>query len=138
MADIVDKATRSRMMTGIKGKNTKPELVVRKYLHSRGLRYRLHAKDLPGKPDLVFPKFKAIVFIHGCFWHQHSGCKYATTPSSRKGFWAKKLSENAARDACQIAALTALGWRVFVVWECELRDGKACLDLLYSEITESL
>lgn len=138
MADVVDSATRSRMMAGIQGKNTKPELLVRKYLHGHGLRYRLHAKELPGKPDLVLPKFKAVVFVHGCFWHQHAGCKYATTPSSRKVFWANKLSENVARDAYQIAALSGLGWRVFVVWECELRDGKARLASLYSEITEGL
>lgn len=135
MADVVDKATRSRMMAGIQGKNTKPELQVRKYLHGRGLRYKLHVKELPGKPDLVFPKLKAVVFVHGCFWHQHDGCKYATTPSSRKGFWENKLSENVKRDAYQIAALDGLGWRVFVVWECELRDGTARLDSLYSEIT---
>jgi DNA mismatch endonuclease (patch repair protein) len=135
MVDVVDKATRSRMMSGIQGKNTKPELLVRKYLHSRGLRFRLHAKELPGKPDLVFPKYKAVVFVHGCFWHRHSGCKYATTPSSREHFWTNKLSENVARDSYQIAALNGLGLRVFVVWECELRDGTTRLDLLYSEIT---
>jgi DNA mismatch endonuclease (patch repair protein) len=138
MVDVVDSATRSRMMAGIQGKNTKPELLVRKYLHARGLRYRLHAKELPGKPDLVLPKFKAVVFVHGCFWHQHSGCKYATTPSSRPGYWANKLSENVARDAYQIAALRDLGWRVFVVWECELRNAKPRLASLYSEITEGL
>jgi DNA mismatch endonuclease (patch repair protein) len=136
MADIVSRETRSRMMAGIQGKNTKPELLVRKYLHSRGLRFRLHAKELPGKPDLVFPKYKAVVFVHGCFWHQHAGCKYATMPSSRKHFWTNKLSENVERDSYQIAALCGLGWRVFVVWECELREGKARLDLLYSEITK--
>lgn len=135
MVDVVDKATRSRMMSGIQGKNTRPELLVRKYLHSRGLRFRLHAKELPGKPDLVFPKYKAVVFVHGCFWHRHSGCKYATTPSTREHFWTNKLSENVVRDSYQISALDGLGWRVFVVWECELRDGTARLDLLYSEIT---
>jgi DNA mismatch endonuclease (patch repair protein) len=138
MVDVVDKATRSRMMSGIQGKNTKPELLVRKYLHGKGLRFRLHAKELPGKPDLVFPKYKAVVFVHGCFWHRHSGCKYATTPSSREHFWANKLSENVARDSYQIATLVGLGWRVFVVWECELREGMARLDLLYSEITEDV
>ena len=120
MIDVVDPATRSRMMSGIKGKDTKPELQVRKYLHSRGLRFRLHVKDLPGKPDLVFPKYKTVVFVHGCFWHQHTGCKYATMPSSRVNFWTNKLSENVMRDSYQIAALEGLGWRVFVVWECEL------------------
>lgn len=137
MADVVDKATRSRMMSGIQGKNTKPELLVRKFLHGRGLRYRLHAKELPGKPDLVFPKYKAVVFVHGCFWHQHAGCKYASMPRSREHFWANKLSENVARDTYQIAALEELGWHVFVVWECELREGPARLDLLFSEITNN-
>ena len=108
MVDVVDKATRSRMMSGIQGKNTKPELLVRKYLHGRGLRFRLHARELPGKPDLVFPKYKAVVFVHGCFWHRHAGCKYATTPGSREQFWTNKLSENVARDAYQIAAFVGL------------------------------
>lgn len=135
MADVVGSATRSRMMSGIQGKNTKPELLVRKYLHGRGLRFRLHTKELPGRPDLVFPKFKAVVFVHGCFWHRHSGCKYATTPSSRVHFWTNKLSANVARDSYQIAALGRLGWHVLVIWECELREGMMRLDLLYSEIT---
>ena len=135
MVDVVDKLTRSRMMSGIQGKNTRPEFLVRKYLHGRGLRFRLHAKELPGKPDLVFPKYKTVVFVHGCFWHRHSGCKFATTPSTREHFWTNKLSENVVRDSYQIAALAGLGWRVFVVWECELREGMARLDLLYSEIT---
>jgi len=135
MVDVVDKVTRSRMMSGIHGKNTKPELLVRKYLHGRGLRFRLHAKKLPGKPDLVFPKYKTVVFVHGCFWHRHSGCKFATTPSTREHYWTNKLSENVARDSYQIAALGGLGWRVLVVWECELREGLARLALLYSEIT---
>lgn len=134
MVDVVDQATRSRMMSGIQGKNTKPELLVRKYLHLRGLRFRLHVKKMPGTPDLVFPKYKTVVFVHGCFWHRHTGCKFATNPSSREHFWANKLSENVARDAYQIAILTELGWRVFVVWECELRKDKTRLDLLYSEI----
>ncbi len=138
MVDVVDPATRSRMMAGIQGKNTKPELLVRKYLHSLGLRFRLHAKELPGKPDLVFPKYKAAVFVHGCFWHRHAGCKYATTPNSREQFWTNKLSENVARDSYQIAALKGLGWRVFVVWECELRNNLTCLETLHSEITEAL
>jgi len=135
MVDVVDPATRSRMMSNIRGKNTKPELLVRKYLHARGLRYRLHVKNLPGKPDLVFPKYRTVVFVHGCFWHHHAGCKYATMPSSRPGFWANKLSDNVARDQYQYAALTELGWRVFVVWECELMKETSRLNSLYSEIT---
>lgn len=135
MVDVVDPATRSRMMSGIRGKNTKPELLVRKYLHTRGLRYRLHVKNLPGKPDLVFPKYRTVVFVHGCFWHHHAGCKYATMPSSRPDFWATKLSDNVARDQYQHTALDGLGWRVIVVWECELMKDTSRLRLLYSEIT---
>lgn len=134
MIDIVDVSTRSRMMAGIRGKDTKPELLVRKNLHSKGLRFRLHVKNLPGKPDLVFSKYKVVLFVHGCFWHRHVGCKYATTPSSREDFWANKLSENVARDSYQVAALHGLGWRVIVLWECELRGGLERLDSLYSEI----
>lgn len=136
MVDVVDRETRSRMMSGIRGKHTKPELLVRKYLHRRGLRFRLHAKGLPGKPDLVFPKHRAVVFVHGCFWHRHAGCKYASTPHSREQFWANKLSENVARDTYQTSALEGLGWRVLIVWECELREGTGRLELLYSEITK--
>lgn len=135
MIDVVDPATRSRMMSGIQGKNTKPELLVRRYLHSRGLRYRLHVKTLPGKPDIVLPKHRTVVFVHGCFWHQHPNCRFATMPGSRTVFWANKLSENAARDKYQIAALEESGWRVLIVWECELKDGAARLESLYSEIT---
>jgi DNA mismatch endonuclease (patch repair protein) len=135
MVDVVDPATRSRMMSGIRGKNTMPELLVRKYLHGRGLRFRLHEKKLPGKPDLVFPKYKVVVFVHGCFWHQHAGCKYASKPNSNESFWANKLSENVTRDSYQIAALGELGWRVLVVWECELREGLTRLESLYLEIT---
>ncbi len=138
MVDVVDPATRSRMMSGIQGKNTKPELLVRRYLHSRGLRYRLHVKTLPGKPDIVLPKYRTVVFVHGCFWHQHQNCKFATMPSSRPSFWAHKLSENVARDQYQIAALDGLGWRVLIVWECELKDGAARLESLYSEITKDI
>jgi DNA mismatch endonuclease (patch repair protein) len=136
MADVVDPATRSRMMAGIKGKNTKPELFVRKYLHGRGLRYRLHVQELPGKPDLVFPKYKAVVFVHGCFWHQHIGCKYASKPQTRMEFWNHKLSENVKRDSYQIAALEGLGWRVFVVWECELQEGSSRLESLLLDISK--
>lgn len=122
MADVVDKATRSRMMSGIQGKNTKPELLARKYLHSSGFRYRLHAKELPGKPDLVFPKYKAVVFVHGCFWHQHPRCKLATMPASNVEFWKQKLGANRERDQRNKRMLKALGWSVLTVWECQLDD----------------
>ncbi len=137
MVDVVDKATRSRMMSGIKGKDTKPELLVRAYLHRRGLRFRLHVKGLPGKPDLVFPKYKAVVFVHGCFWHRHNGCKYATTPQTRSEFWEHKLEENVNRDSYQIAALKELGWRVFVIWECELQEGSSRLESLFLDISQN-
>src|SRR5438105_517984 len=119
MADIVDRATRSRMMAGIRGKDTKPELQVRRFLHRLGLRYRLHVRELPGRPDVVLPKYKSVVLIHGCFWHQHSGCKYAAKPSSNARFWAQKLAQNIERDRKAEAALRQSGWNVFVVWECQ-------------------
>lgn len=122
MADIVDPETRSRMMSGIRGKNTRPELALRRALHARGFRYRLHDKRLPGKPDLILPRFRAAIFVHGCFWHRHEGCKYATTPATRPEFWQAKFRENMERDQRNIDALLALGWRVAVVWECEIRE----------------
>ncbi|NVZ36143.1 DNA mismatch endonuclease Vsr [Pseudomonas sp. A4002] len=121
MIDIVDGVTRSRMMAGILGRNTKPELIVRRYLHACGYRYRLHRKDLPGKPDLVFSKYKLVIFVHGCFWHRHANCVYATSPGSRRDFWEEKLNGNVSRDQKQISLLNAKGWRVVVVWECGLK-----------------
>lgn len=106
-------------MSGIRGADTKPELVVRRYLHRAGLRYRLHDRCLPGRPDLVFPKYKAVVEVRGCFWHQHPGCRFAYMPQSNHKFWATKLAGNVARDRRNEAALRSLGWRVVVVWECE-------------------
>jgi DNA mismatch endonuclease, patch repair protein len=122
MADVVDPATRSRMMAGIKGKNTKPELLVRRYLHGCGLRYRLHVRELPGKPDLVFPKYKTVVFVHGCFWHQHPRCKFAVMPASNVEFWKQKLGANRERDQRNKRKLRALGWRVLIAWECQLGE----------------
>ena len=121
MTDIVDKPTRSRMMAGIRGKNTKPELALRQALHARGFRFRLHAKKVHGRPDLVFPKHRAAVFVHGCFWHRHEGCRYATTPSTRPEFWQTKFEANVARDTAVHARLLNEGWRVATVWECALR-----------------
>lgn len=129
MADIVTKAVRSRMMSGIRGKNTRPEVVVRRFLHRRGFRFRLHARELPGCPDLLLPKYKAAVHVHGCFWHQHPGCRLAYMPASNRPFWNSKLSGNADRDKRNNRALRQLGWRVFVVWECEI-DREAKLDKL--------
>lgn len=129
MADVVDVATRSRMMSGIRGKDTKPEMVVRRYLHQSGFRYRLHVRDLPGRPDIVLPKFNAVVDVRGCFWHQHAGCRYAATPKSNRSFWQDKLASNVRRDRTSEEALSALGWRVFVVWECEIREQRSLAPL---------
>lgn len=121
--DVVDRVTRSRMMSGIRGKDTKPELVVRSFLHRAGLRFRLHVK-LPGKPDLVFPKFRTVVFVHGCFWHRHPGCRYTTTPANNADFWRVKFAANVARDERVTRQLEEQGWRVLVVWACELEERK--------------
>ena len=117
MADTVDKATRSRMMAGIRGKDTKPEKAIRSALHSAGFRYRVHVAGLPGKPDIVFPKYKAVIFVHGCFWHRHADCWWSTTPSSNAVFWAEKFAQNVARDNRNIVDLKKMGWRVATVWE---------------------
>ena len=128
MTDIVDIQTRSRMMAGIRGKDTKPELRLRRSLHAMGFRYRLHAKGLPGRPDLVLPKYRAVIFVHGCFWHRHPGCRFASTPSTRPEFWAAKFAANVARDEAVRSQLLQCGWRVATVWECALRSdaGLAC------------
>jgi DNA mismatch endonuclease (patch repair protein) len=123
MTDVVDRATRSRMMSGIRGRDTKPEKQVRSFLHRAGLRFRLHA-SLPGKPDLVFPRHRAVVFVHGCFWHRHAGCQYATTPSSNVEFWQAKFDSNVERDRRVTRQLRKEGWRVFVIWECQLSSLK--------------
>lgn len=123
MADIVSPAKRSQMMSGIRGKNTKPEIAVRKFLHKKGLRFRLHAK-LPGKPDLTFPKYKTVVFVHGCFWHRHEGCRFSTTPKNNADFWLEKFAANVERDIRATAQLESLGWRVLVIWECQLGPPK--------------
>jgi DNA mismatch endonuclease (patch repair protein) len=119
LADVVDPATRSRMMSGIRSKNTKPEMMIRRGLHARGFRYRLHCK-LPGKPDICLPKYRAVVFVHGCFWHAHD-CGLFKVPASRPDFWRQKLLGNADRDMANISALESTGWRIATVWECSLR-----------------
>lgn len=120
MADIVDSATRSRMMSGIKGKNTKPEIEIRKRLFALGYRYRLHDTKLPGKPDLILPRLNAIIFINGCFWHAHD-CALFKWPSSRRKFWKAKLSRNREKDLENNEALKKLGWRIQIIWECSFR-----------------
>ena len=122
MTDVVDSQTRSRMMASIRGRDTKPELIVRRFLHREGLRFRLHGRDLPGRPDIVLPRRRSIVFVHGCFWHRHSGCRFAATPETRRQFWKNKLAANVVRDARNLKLLATSGWRVFVVWECEVES----------------
>jgi|SRR5690554_1361359 len=124
MADIVDKQTRSRMMSGIRGKNTKPELVVRQALHARGFRYRLHRKDLAGKPDITLPRYNAVIFINGCFWHGHS-CHLFKWPKTRPEFWRSKIGANQERDRKSIETLLDQGWRVFILWECSIKNARA-------------
>ncbi len=125
MTDIFDSKRRSELMAGIRSRDTAPELAVRRIAHGMGLRFRLHRKDLPGRPDLVFPKHRLAVFVHGCFWHRHQGCRYASTPKSRVTFWTEKFVANVARDARQQAALRALGWEVLVIRQCETTDEAA-------------
>ena len=132
MSDHVTPEVRSRIMRRIRSTDTTPELAVRSYLHRAGFRYRLHAAGLPGKPDLVLPKYRAAVFVHGCFWHQHPGCKHSGVPLSRREYWGPKLARTVARDARNQRALRKAGWRVFVVWECRINErrlGRLARDL---------
>lgn len=120
--DHLDPEDRSLNMAKVRGKNTKPELIVRRALHAMGFRFRLHRRDLPGSPDIVLPRRRTAVFVHGCFWHRHPGCPRATTPSTNTPFWKAKFDRNVERDRGQVEALTLAGWNVAIVWECEVRD----------------
>jgi len=124
MADIHSKAVRSYNMSKIKNKNTKPELIVRQFLHGMGFRYRLHVKNLPGQPDIVLAKYKTAIFIHGCFWHSHKDCKFAATPKSNVEYWEPKLNNNILRDLTNTRTLKKNGWNVIIIWECELKTVK--------------
>lgn len=124
MSDVHSPETRSYNMSRIRGKDTKPEEKVRKYLFARGFRYRKNVKDLPGKPDIVLPKYKTCIFVNGCFWHKHEGCKYFVWPKNNNDFWRAKIEGNVERDQHQKSELQALGWKVIVVWECELRNNR--------------
>lgn len=138
MTDIVDKTTRSRMMSGIKGQDTKAELLIRKGLHNLGFRYRIHYKKLPGKPDIVFPKYKAIILINGCFWHGHH-CHLFKWPSTRNEFWKTKIEGTMGRDKRNIAYYHESGWRVLVIWECALKGKtRIPIDQLLPQITSWL
>ncbi len=121
MADVMTSEQRSRCMAAIKGKDTKPELFVRKYLFSRGLRFRVQVRKLPGNPDIVLPKYMTVIFVNGCFWHGHEGCRYFRLPKSNIEFWEEKIERNVARDVRNEGELKALGWRVVRVWECEIK-----------------
>ncbi|MDR2928167.1 MAG: very short patch repair endonuclease [Cytophagaceae bacterium] len=137
--DIWDKKKRSECMSKIRSKDTKPELALRKALFARGFRYRVNDKHLPGKPDIVLPKYKTIIFLHGCFWHRHEGCKYAYTPKTNTKFWVDKITSNVERDKVNLQKLTALGWNVLTVWECEIRhEYKHDLTPLIDRITVDL
>lgn len=117
-------------MSGIRGANTRPELTVRQFLHRAGLRFRLHVRDLPGRPDIVLPRYRTVVEVRGCFWHRHPGCRYAYTPSSNKAFWKAKFRDNVKRDCRTGKELRALGWRVLTIWECEARSAPRLRSLL--------
>lgn len=111
-------------MSRIKGKDTKPEMLVRKFLHAHGYRYRLHVKDMPGKPDIVLPKYKTVIFIHGCFWHGHQGCKYYVVPKTRTEWWLNKINTNINNDDKAVTALKNAGWKIITLWECELKPAR--------------
>lgn len=132
MIDVVDAVTRSRMMSGIRGKNTRPEILIRQMLHASGFRFRLHDRKLPGRPDIVLPKWKAVVFVHGCFWHGHN-CSLFRLPTTRPEFWDSKIKQNQERDMKAVAALIDRGWRVCIVWECALK-GRGRLDVKIIDI----
>ena len=140
MSDTLSQTQRSYNMSRIRGKNTKPEILVRKGLHARGFHFRLHNKKLPGSPDIVMPKYGVAIMVNGCFWHGHKGCKYASKPKSNVGFWDAKIARNRHRDEVTEAHLQALGWHVITIWECELRDKSVAasrLDTLAEEIRKA-
>jgi DNA mismatch endonuclease (patch repair protein) len=135
--DVVDKARRSEMMAGIRGKDTQPELRVRQVAHAMGFRYRLHRRDLPGSPDLVFPRLKKVILVHGCYWHRHANCRYAYNPKSNLGFWREKFRKNKERDVGALSELMRLGWDPLVIWECETRDRERLRARISEHLEES-
>jgi len=139
MADVHDKATRSYNMSRIKGRNTKPELLVRKYLHNNGFRYRLYNRNLPGKPDLTLPKYQTVIFVNGCFWHGHKGCRYFVLPETRKIWWQDKIEETIKRDFRTTKKLNDLGWNAIVIWECGLKSDKreSTLSILHDRLIKA-
>lgn len=135
MADVFSKEKRSWLMSRVKGRDTKPEILVRSLLHRMGFRFRLHCRELPGNPDIVLPRHSAVVFVHGCFWHGHKDCRRATRPTSNTSFWTKKLDQNKKRDPLLRRALKRLGWRTLVIWECEIRKPKKLVSKLERFLT---
>ncbi|ASU36531.1 very short patch repair endonuclease [Mucilaginibacter xinganensis] len=136
MADVHSKETRSYNMSRIRSKDTRPEMLVRKFLHKNGFRYRLHVKTLPGKPDIVLPKYKTVIFIHGCFWHGHEGCKYYVVPKTRTEWWLNKIGGNILNDNNAEVLLKAAGWNIITIWECELK--KSSLEATLENLINSL
>lgn len=134
--DIVSKEIRSQMMAGIRGSNTIPEMKVRKLLHRNGYRYRLHPRELPGRPDVVLPRYNLCIFVHGCFWHRHLGCRYATHPRSREDFWRTKFEQTVKRDMRNRNELLQQGWRVFELWECGIRKQEAEMKWLLEAVPD--
>lgn len=124
MTDVHEPKVRSYNMSRIRGKDTKPEMIVRKFLHSKGFRYQLHDKKLPGKPDLVLRKYKTLIFVHGCFWHGHEGCRYFVVPKTRTEFWVNKIKTNQRNDCRNYQLLEEMGWSVVTIWECDLKKDK--------------
>lgn len=137
MADVHSKEVRSFNMSRIRSKHTKPEMLVRKHLFSNGFRYRLHDKKLPGSPDILLPKYKSAIFVQGCFWHGHEGCRYFVIPKTRTDWWINKISSNKTRDEVAVSKLVEQGWRIFIIWECELKKStiQATFDKLLSKLT---
>ena len=141
MADVHSKEIRSYNMSRIRGKNTKPEILIRKSLFSKGFRYNLHSKNLPGKPDIVLPKYKTVIFVHGCFWHGHEGCQYYVIPKTRTEFWLNKINTNIQNDMKNLISLRNMGWNVITIWECETKKKnniKVLIDQIEKELYNNL
>ncbi len=135
--DVYGVEKRSQVMRAVKSQDTNPEMIVRRLLHQAGFRYRLHRKDLPGKPDLVFPGRKKIIFVHGCFWHQHSGCRFADRPATRQDYWNAKLNRNVERDAKNQEMLIQNGWKLLIIWECQTRDKVSLIEVAKTFLEDS-
>ncbi|KIX14534.1 very short patch repair endonuclease [Dethiosulfatarculus sandiegensis] len=138
MADNLTQKQRKLTMQRVKSKDTSPEMKVRRLIHGMGYRYRLHCKELPGKPDLVFPRLKKIIFVHGCFWHRHNGCKYAKIPQTNQDYWLPKLAGNETRDLTNQKKLCDLGWSVLIVWECQTKDTASLTEILREFLEEKI